>query len=206
MIKNSKNILIILLYLLIVEILGGVFIVLLGLNVNLRLLEHDWKVVFANILILIVSFIVLKKYIKQYISKLNFSIQKIGLYFLIGIIYSSIFNFIFIEISDGVFALKPFNNLFLSNIISVVLIGPIAEEIIFRVIPIEYLLKKGVQNNGIIFFTSLFFCLVHLPNWSQVVATFFLGILCSIIYIKEKNLLYPIIIHFIYNAFSVFVG
>ncbi|MEC3875333.1 CPBP family intramembrane glutamic endopeptidase [Chryseobacterium salviniae] len=206
MIKSSKYILYISLYLLIQEIIGGVFIVLLGLNKNLRLLEHDWKVAFANIFIMIVLFIVLRKHINRYINQLSFSIQKIGLYFLIGIIYSTIFNFIFIEIYGGDFSLKPHNKILLSSILSIVLIGPIAEEIIFRVIPVEYLLKKEVSKNWIIFFTSLFFSLVHLPNWYQVIATFLLGLLCSIIYTKERNLLYPIIIHFIYNAFSVFIG
>ncbi|WP_345988317.1 CPBP family intramembrane glutamic endopeptidase [Chryseobacterium sp. Chry.R1] len=204
--KNSKYILYLLLYLLIQEITGGVFIVLFGLNKNLRLIEYDWKVAFANILILVVLFIVLREHTKQYISKLNFSRKKIGLHFLMGILFSILSKFIFIKIYGGSFYLKSPDSFLLSNVLSVVLIGPIAEEIIFRVIPIEYLLKKEVPKNWIIFFTSLFFSLVHLPNWPQVIVTFLLGIICSIVYTKERNLLYPILIHFIYNLFSVFIG
>jgi len=205
MIKSSKKILIILLFLLTQEIFGGLFITLLGLNKHLRFIEYDWKVAFTNILIIIVLFIVLKKHIMRYINQLNFFIQKIGLYFLVGIVYSTIFNFIFIEINRGDFSLKPYNSVSLSTILSVVLIGPIAEEISFRAIPIEYLLQKNVSKKWIVFFTSLFFSFAHLPNWHQVIATFLLGLLCSIIYIKERNLLHPIIIHFTYNVFSVFI-
>ncbi|MFC3757890.1 type II CAAX endopeptidase family protein [Chryseobacterium tructae] len=206
MIKKSKYLLYVLVYLIIQYVLGVLFIVLLGFNKGFRLLEYDWKVIFANVIIIIFLTLAFKKHILQYLNELKFSVKKIALYLFIGLIFSTISKFIFIEIYGGDFLFNPPSSLLLSNVLSVVLIAPIAEEIIYRAVPIEYLLKKELPKNWIVFFTSLFFSLIHLPNWSQIIVTFFLGVICSIVYIKERNLFYPIIIHFIYNLISVIIG
>lgn len=204
--KKSKFILNVFIFILSEYLFGVFFILLIGINKKIRTIDYDWKVALVNVLVFLLLLLLLKKYIKKYIEKLDFSIKKIGIYFLLGVIYAFISNFIYFAFSINAFSFNPINAHKFSYIISVVLIAPFVEEIIYRVIPIEYLIKKNVTKIWIVSFTSLFFGLVHLPNFSQFFFTFFLGLICSLVYIKERNLIYPILIHFIYNLFSIFIG
>lgn len=93
------------------------------------------------------------------------------------------------------------NKLFL--ILSSVIVGPIVEEIIFRYILVGKLEKF---NNRIvtILLASLIFSLVH-NGIINIIYTFILGIILNTIYMKNKNLLYPLIVHSSANLVVLFL-
>ncbi|RXM39755.1 hypothetical protein BOQ62_10060 [Chryseobacterium sp. CH21] len=114
-----------------------------------------------------------------------------------SIIYSFIIVFIKNQnITEYNFHWSQNQNYFL---LSAIFIAPFYEEIINKVLPIEYLLRKNISPTFIIIFISVLFSLSHLPSLEQVFYALILGIMTSLIYIKERNLIYPIIFHFVYN-------
>lgn len=86
------------------------------------------------------------------------------------------------------------------SFLSIVLFGPIVEEIMFRGISFEYFSK--IKNGWFaIIISGVIFGLWHmLPV--QVVYTGFQGIVLGYIYYKKKNILFPLVIHFINNFTS----
>ena len=78
-------------------------------------------------------------------------------------------------------------------ILSSVIVGPIVEEILFRSILVGKLEKF---NNRIvtILLASFIFAIMH-SGILNIVYTFMLGIILNTVFIKGKNLLYPLIIH-----------
>lgn len=88
--------------------------------------------------------------------------------------------------------------------LGVVLIGPICEEIIFRGIILEGLLKNYSTQKAIIF-SALIFGLIHfIPI--QVINAFFMGIILGWIYLKTRSLWICIALHVINNGLSVLLG
>lgn len=85
--------------------------------------------------------------------------------------------------------------------IRVIILAPILEEVFFRKILFNGLLKKYSFLISVIV-SSLFFALIHIPNWLNLIPSFIFGIICCLIYIKTKNILYPIIFHFTGNLIS----
>lgn len=84
----------------------------------------------------------------------------------------------------------------LTTMIVAVILAPIFEELLFRKAIIDRTAKYG---EGIsILFSGFMFGLFH-GNFSQFAYAMFLGMFFGYIYIKTKNILYPIILHFITN-------
>lgn len=77
--------------------------------------------------------------------------------------------------------------------LSIVIVAPILEELIFRGIILDGLLKKYSPIKSIII-ASVLFGIVHLNPW-QFIAAFSLGIFIGWIYYKTKSVSYAIIIH-----------
>lgn len=88
--------------------------------------------------------------------------------------------------------------------IRAIILAPILEELFFRKILFNGLLKKYSFVISIIV-SSLLFAFIHIPNWLNLIPTFIFGIICCLIYIKTKNILYPILFHFIGNLISFLV-
>lgn len=86
-------------------------------------------------------------------------------------------------------------------VLTVAVIGPICEEIIFRGVILEGLLKKYDTTKAILF-SSLIFSVIHLQPL-QVVATFFIGLILGWIYVKTQSLWVCIAIHIINNFVAV---
>lgn len=87
--------------------------------------------------------------------------------------------------------ISPFTALLL-----VVILAPICEELLFRKAIIDRTAKYG---EGIsILFSGFMFGLFH-GNFSQFAYAMFLGMFFGFIYIKTKNIMYPIILHFLTN-------
>lgn len=88
--------------------------------------------------------------------------------------------------------------LFSYNIFMVLLIAPILEELLFRKFIFSHLLRKhSLPVSAVI--SSLCFALIHLPNYRNLFPTFFFGIIACLIYNKTRNILYPVILHFLSN-------
>ncbi|MBU3219566.1 CPBP family intramembrane glutamic endopeptidase [Clostridium algidicarnis] len=89
-------------------------------------------------------------------------------------------------------------------VLEITLIGPIIEEILFRGIILNGLLKKYSPSKAILF-SSLLFSLIH-GNLPQMFNALFFGILLGLIYIKTKSLYAVIFTHIIANTLSIILS
>ena len=120
-------------------------------------------------------------------------------FILSGIGISTFCNMIILSIKTN--EVVEMNKLFL--ILSSVIVGPLVEEIIFRHILINKLEKF---NNKIltILIASFIFSIMH-NGIINILYTFILGIILNTIYLKNKNLLYPLIVHASANLITIFL-
>jgi hypothetical protein len=81
--------------------------------------------------------------------------------------------------------------------ITIVIAAPILEELIFRGIILDGLLKRYSPTKSILF-SSFLFGLVHLNPW-QFISAMIIGCFAGWVYYRTKNLLLCILIHFINN-------
>lgn len=79
------------------------------------------------------------------------------------------------------------------------LLGPIAEELVFRKFLIDRISRFG--NGFAILVSALFFGLFHM-NLQQFFYAFFLGLIFGFTYVKTRNIKYSIIYHAIINTYS----
>lgn len=82
------------------------------------------------------------------------------------------------------------------------IVAPIGEELFFR----GFIFKNLRRSNRLfksIIISSICFSLIHLPNYGNILPTLILGILCAYIFYKTKSIIYPIILHFLYNLSSL---
>lgn len=86
------------------------------------------------------------------------------------------------------------------SFIAIVIAAPILEELIFRGIILDGLLKRYSPVKAILF-SSFLFGLVHLNPW-QFVAAMVIGIFSGWIYYRTKNLWLPILIHLTNNGIA----
>jgi len=118
---------------------------------------------------------------------------------MLGIGLSCFCNMIIIKFNTS--DVVHINKLFL--ILSSVIVGPIVEEIIFRYILVSKLEKF---NNKIftILIASFIFAFMH-SNIINMIYSFLLGVILNVVYVKNKNLLYPLIVHSSANLISIFL-
>ena len=84
-------------------------------------------------------------------------------------------------------------------ILVVVVIGPIFEELVFRKFLMDRLLCIG--EYGAVLISSLAFGLFH-QNLYQLFYAAMIGVVLGFVYVKTRNILYPIIIHVCFNFFG----
>lgn len=82
-----------------------------------------------------------------------------------------------------------------------VIAAPIVEEIFFRGFILNKWAEKYGNVKGVIF-SSLIFMILHLG--SLMLPQLLVGLLCAMVYIKTKKMIYPIFVHALYN-FSILV-
>ncbi len=92
----------------------------------------------------------------------------------------------------------------LLQFISLCVIAPIFEEIIYRGIMLEQLNKRCGAVKAVLI-SSLFFGIIHF-NVHQAVNGFFIGIVMGFIYIKTDSLLITMFLHFINNLYCLIVS
>lgn len=194
----------------------GAFIIYLSSDINLidndNLLSLISTVLF--IIILLYKFRVNKNklllMIKDYIKKIN--IKELGgvvatqlclsmgiSLLLIGIVYFTLPNMLNNLLSESsVSEVSTYGGLFISMLITVVG-APIMEELFFRAIIFKRISRKFNIYIGIVI-SSLVFGLLHIEL--AVIGAFIFGIACCILYIKYKNILIPMTVHFLNNLIA----
>ena len=174
----------------------------------LKMISFSWieksKIIKATFEIIIYTFIALFiSFFLQYLADLNNNVFDI---------LSKEREFIRVITSFNIKSIEiPFfemDNAFINtmDIILSILILPIMaiyEEVLFRGV-IYGLLKKHLRVNTLIslFITSILFSFMHSNsiNIIDVLNIFILGMFLNYVYIKKENILYPIMIHFVYNS------
>lgn len=81
-----------------------------------------------------------------------------------------------------------------------VIAAPIVEEIFFRGFVLNKWSEKYGNVKGVLF-SSLLFMGIHIG--SLLLPQLLMGILCAVIYIKTKKIIYPILVHSFYNFFII---
>ena len=88
-------------------------------------------------------------------------------------------------------------------VIYIVLLAPIFEELVFRYVSLRCARENFKEKTAIILI-SIIFALMHSGIINMVYA-FIIGLILSHIYLKHKNILYPITIHISANLMSIFI-
>ena len=89
---------------------------------------------------------------------------------------------------------------YLISLISLAVIPAICEELIFRGILVNALKSKG--EIFAIILSSVMFSIFHFSP-AQLIYPICFGLILSIVYLRTKNILFPILLHFINNALSI---
>ena len=84
------------------------------------------------------------------------------------------------------------------NLISVGILAPISEELLFRGL-IFNRMRSYMNENSAIVLSALIFALMHAPTVIQIIYAFLLGCVLAYAYSKFENILVPIVIHMIFN-------
>lgn len=118
---------------------------------------------------------------------------------LIGIVYFIFPNMLNNLLSESsVSEVSTYGGLFISMLITVVG-APIMEELFFRAIIFKRISRKFNIYIGIVI-SSLVFGLLHIEL--AVIGAFIFGLACCILYIKYKNILIPMTVHFLNNLIA----
>lgn len=91
-----------------------------------------------------------------------------------------------------------------ANVLTGVLVAPVLEELIFRGIMLDGLLKKYSPATAI-FVSSFFFALIHLNPW-QFVTAMIVGILIGWVYYHTRSLSLAILMHLANNLVVTLLG
>ena len=99
-----------------------------------------------------------------------------------------------------------FNNMSLTvmGFISIGILGPIAEEYVFRSAMLGGMLKNGVGQWTAILISSAVFGVIH-GNPAQIPFAIIVGILLGLLYVRTGNIIPCIVCHVINNSFSVYL-
>lgn len=144
---------------------------------------------------IIIIFIIYKKYYKK---EKKISTKRIIPLIMIGIFSATFMNMLIFKIGASG---TPVN----MNIILVILasgfIGPIMEELLFRYIYLNKLLKFNNENTSIMISTFVF-AILH-GNLYNIIYAFVIGLILSKIYLKYKNITASIIVHISANLIVI---
>ena len=129
----------------------------------------------------------------QLCLSMGISLLSIGVvYFLFPNILNSLLS------SSSISPTSTYGELFIAMIITVIG-APISEELLFRSIIFKRISRKSNIYIGMII-SSLIFGLLHIEL--AVIGAFIFGIACCILYIKYKNILIPMTVHFFNNLLA----
>lgn len=86
------------------------------------------------------------------------------------------------------------------SLISLAILPAICEELLFRGVLVNCLKSKGPMFAIIV--SSVMFSIFHFSP-SQLIYPFCFGLILSIVYLRTRNIIFPILLHFINNALSL---
>jgi len=108
------------------------------------------------------------------------------------------------ELTKGFLAVNSFHT-YLFNIFMIAIIPAIGEEMIFRGIVLKEI-NKGIKNIHIaVVLSAILFSTMHMQFFGFF-PRILLGLLLGYIYIWSKNIIFPILIHFLNNAIAVTIA
>lgn len=134
----------------------------------------------------------------------SFNTIKLFKYLLVTILCWIIINYSFFVIYKGYdfSVLKNIKSYSVWLLISNIFFAPILQEFIFRKISIDYLVELNKSKISIIVFTAICFGISHIVDIYQIIYTSLLGLVLGYVYLKERNVAYPIIIHLVNNVLA----
>lgn len=91
----------------------------------------------------------------------------------------------------------------IASFLTICILAPILEEILFRGIILRGMLQKGLSPIFAIFFSSILFGLAHLNPW-QFLGAGFLGGIIGFVYYRTKSLWLAIFLHALNNMISFY--
>ena len=142
--------------------------------------------------------------LKSKILNSRVSLVQFAKLFALFIVFFLIVDTLGVFIKLPSFSSSIFENEFKQNqtqfFIVIVIIAPILEELIFRGLILDYLLKHKPEKTSILL-SGLIFGLIHVSP-DQVFFAFLGGIFLGYVYIKSQNILVPIFFHALNNALN----
>jgi len=101
------------------------------------------------------------------------------------------------ELAEAVLATMP-----ILMMITITFLGPIVEEIIFRLVLMNLFNWKPVYN---LIFSSLIFGSVHvlIGSWVHIIPYFLMGLVFGYFYLKHNNIWHVTILHILHNGLTV---
>lgn len=148
--------------------------------------------------------------VKDYIKKINIKelsgvvVNQLCVSMGISLLLIGIIYFVFPDMLNNLLSessvskASTYGGLFMSMTITVVG-APIMEELFFRAIIFKRISRKSNIYIGMII-SSLVFGLLHIEL--AIIGAFIFGIACCILYIKYKNILIPMTVHFFNNLIA----
>lgn len=88
------------------------------------------------------------------------------------------------------------------GILSVAVIGPVVEELVFREGVCGYLIRNGSSPWRAIWISAILFGIIHF-NPAQIPFAILMGVILGVIYVKTGNIVVTSIIHILNNSFAV---
>ena len=154
------------------------------------------SIIWGSIILMILQivYIVWKSMNIKFSNKLTYYLP----YVLIGIGITSVYNMIIFKMGLGQEVTTEFN--IILNIICSGIVGPIFEEFLFRYDLIRRLEKFNSNKWIIIILSSIIFGLFHI-GIITIIYAMIVGLINSYIYMKDKDIIKPIIIHMAANIF-----
>ena len=108
-----------------------------------------------------------------------------------------------IELPDEVFQLQLAMSRNFFGLFTIIIVGPIAEEFVFREGIVGEMLRRGASPWTAIIFSAVMFGVMHL-NFAQGLYALPLGLLLGIIYYKTGGIVLTSLLHILNNGFAAF--
>ena len=161
-------------------------------------LKEIFIVLFIQYFILIISIILFNGYENIYIGNILLSIFSI-IYIMLGSSISIIYNMILYRFN--LYTYDTNNTFLFLDILTSGIIGPIFEEVVFRVSFIPKVECFIYNKEKVIIITSIIFAILHFNFLSGFIA-FIIGIINGYIYIKTRDIIKISLVHISLNTIS----
>ena len=140
----------------------------------------------------------------------NQTLKYVGISVVIGMatlfLLSGVLNYfqLFVDKLGFTSSVLPYNikstKNYIISLISLALIPAVCEEILFRGVIVNALKHKGYWFAIVL--SSIMFSIFHFSP-AQLIYPICFGLILAIVYLKTNNIVFPILLHFINNAFSL---